>query len=311
MSFRVAIIGYGAVASVHAGQMARESGITLASVWGPNPEKAANFASQFGVAHVAASLADAIERADAAIVASPSALHFEQARDSLRRGVPALVELPPCDSEADWHALVQFAGQHHTTVQCAHTSRYLAPFILVRDAIRSGKLGAIQQIDYVRHHRLRERNWTDSALLHHAAHPVDLLIEWFGTPAPVACIATPNVECAQSASLLAELPGGAPAAISITYASRLPHVRMLIVGERLTVETDGFSYLRSDSEDLSFRGGGQDVYEGAIHDQDMEFIRACRGEKAGVGWEETLTLMKTMEAYAVLARGGRYAGNLI
>jgi 2-hydroxy-4-carboxymuconate semialdehyde hemiacetal dehydrogenase len=302
MAFRVAIIGYGAVASVHALQSARQSDIALASVWGPDRDKAGSFASKFGVAHIGASLVDAIERADAAIVASPSALHFEQARECLQHGVPTLVELPPCANHSECRALGQFAEQRQTLVRCAHTSRYLAPYVLIRDALRTGKIGPVQQIEYVRHHRRRERSWTDSALLHHAAHPVDLLIEWFRTPSPLACAAVPDVEHAQSVSLLAELPNRAPATISITYASHLLHSRVLIVGERHTIETDGFSYLRSDCEELSFCGGEQSTYEDAIRVQDMEFVRACHGGKAGTDWEETVKLVETMDRFRLLAR---------
>lgn len=307
MAFRVAIIGYGGVAAVHAAQLADARDIVLAAVWEPNRERAAGFAAKFPGAHVAACLGEAMDRADAAIVASPSDLHFEQARDCLGRAIPTLVELPPCASEAEWTRLVETANEHRTLVRCAHTSRYLRPYVLIREAVHAGKLGTIQQVTYVRHHRLRERNWTDSALLHHAAHPVDLLIEWFGAATPVACLAIPDVLHAESASLLAELAGGASASVSVTYSSRLPHVRMLVVGAAHTVETDGFSYLRSDSEELIFRGNEQAEYERAIQEQDLEFLRACRGEPAGIGWKETLTLMKTMERFVGLAGRARSA----
>jgi 2-hydroxy-4-carboxymuconate semialdehyde hemiacetal dehydrogenase len=300
MSIRVALIGGGGVGSIHAGQLAAEAGVELASVFSPHREMATQFASTYGIKQVSATLAGAISLADMAIVCSPSPLHFEQASECLKMGVHTLVEMPPCETLADAEELARLAEKHGVRLGCAHTSRYLVPYVRIAASIRKSELGPIQTVSYVRHHKLRERAWVDDALLHHAAHPIDLLIHWFGGILPRGCVALPQVRNAQSVSLLAKLQNGAPATVSVTYASHLPHVRMLIVGERHTIETDGFSYIRSDLANLQFDGQEQATYERAIHDQDVEFLRACRGERNGVKWQEAVELLKTVNRFQEL-----------
>jgi hypothetical protein len=76
---------------------------------------------------------------------------------------------------------------------------------------------------------------------------------------------------------------------------------MLVVGEHHTLETDGFTYLRSDLGGLQFTGDGQQVYEQAVGDQDREFLRACQGHGGFVPWEETLKMIRAMDRFQALA----------
>ena len=306
MKIRVAIIGYGAVAAIHAQGLCGEPGVKLASVFGPRREKAEQFASAHGIPHLGESVEQAVSLADVAIVASPTALHFAQARQCLCAGVHTLVEMPPCESAREAQELAELAQTQRVRLACAHTSRYLVPYARLAASLRAGELGAVQDVHYVRHHPLRERSWTDDALLHHAAHPIDLLLDWFGGIRPLACVTLPEVRHAQTVSLLAELANGAPAAISVTYASRLPHTRLHIVGAQHTLETDGFSYIRSDLARLDFRGDEQALYEKAIHDQDVDFLSSCRAARGGVAWEEAVRLIQTVNRFQVLA--GRALG---
>jgi len=294
---KVAMIGHGFVGSVHASQLASERWVELVAVFGTEREKTVEFASIYGIKNVSNSLKEAVSLAQAAIVCSPSPVHYQQAHDCLQLGVSTLVEMPPCETLKEAEALGDLARKHGVRVQCAHTNRYLVPYTRVADSIRSGELGAVQQVNFVRHHKLRERAWTDDALLHHSAHPIDLMIDWFGGITPVGCVALPQTRGAQTVSLLGRLPNGAPATISITFASRLPHVRMLIVGDRHTVETDGFSYVRSDLDHLTLSSPELQTYEKAIHDQDVEFLRSCQGEQTGVDWGEAAKLIETVNRF--------------
>lgn len=75
---------------------------------------------------------------------------------------------------------------------------------------------------------------------------------------------------------------------------------MPVVGEHHTVETDGFSYLQSDLPELQFTGDGQEIYEGAIRDQDTQFLSACQGKGSFVRWDETVRLLKIVEQFQAL-----------
>ena len=297
---KLAIIGYGAVASIHARKALAQPGVQITAVSGPRRDKAANFASTYGIANYTDRLSEALRHAEAAIICSPSSAHFDQACECLKAGIHTLVELPPCGGlkEAEW--LATLAAKHDVLVRCAHTSRYLSPFMRLRECLRAGDLGEVEQVSYVRHHVLRERSWTDSALLHHAAHPLDLFIDWFGSVKPLACVVSPDVVSSRNVSLLGRVAYGPTVSVSISYASRLPRKLMVVVGARHTVETDGFSYIRSDREELTFDGDEQSVYEKAIADQDGEFLRACHGELCGVSWEETMKLVELVDFFRAI-----------
>jgi 2-hydroxy-4-carboxymuconate semialdehyde hemiacetal dehydrogenase len=294
---RIAFIGHGAVSSVHARGLATHPEVTLAAVFGPDRTRAEAFAADHGVMHVGNTIEEAILLADLAIVCSPSPLHYRHAFECLNYGVNTLVEMPPCDSSTEAEDLETIARQKGVKLQCAHTSRYLTPYKRITECIRRQDLGIVQQVSYLRHFTPRKRNWHDDALLHHSAHPVDLLLYWFGDILPKSCVALPGKGNPESVSMLAELPNGAPASISVSYSSRLPHTRMFIVGEHHTVETDGFSYLHSDLDTLNLATPEVETYEDAICEQDLEFVSACRGGNQSIVWKETITLLKMLNIF--------------
>jgi 2-hydroxy-4-carboxymuconate semialdehyde hemiacetal dehydrogenase len=301
MKMRIAMIGCGAVGSIHAAHLASQADVELASVYSSEPESAASFAGRYGVRTIAAGIEEAIAAADAAIVCSPSALHFEQARECLRSGLHVLIELPPCGDVQEAEELGAIAQQQNVIVGCAHTSRYLAPYMRIRAALQSGLIGQIQEISYIRYPQLRPRSWIDNALAHHAAHVIDLVMQWCGELEPQACMALPDASSAQSVSILAALPGGKPLTAAISYGAQLPISRMVVVGSRHTIETDGFSYLRSDVEGLQFSGDERAVYEQAIAAQDTQFIDACRGKNPYIPWIETENLMDLIHRFQMLS----------
>jgi 2-hydroxy-4-carboxymuconate semialdehyde hemiacetal dehydrogenase len=301
MKTRVALIGCGAVSSIHAAHLSSRPDVELTSVYSRDPERARSFAGQFGVRAAASSLEEAVSDADAVIVCTPSSLHFEQARTCLRAGRHTLIEFPPCEQVREAEELGRIARDQNVLLGCAHTSRYLAPYERISASLRSGVLGEIQEISFVRYPQLRSRRWTDNALLHHAAHIVDLATHWCGKLEPLACVAFPDASSARSVSLVAALPAGRSLTVAVSYGAMLPISRMVVVGAKHTVETDGFSYLRSDLDAMQFAGNERDVYEGAIGAQDGHFLEACRGKQSYIAWAETEELMRTIQRFHVLA----------
>jgi 2-hydroxy-4-carboxymuconate semialdehyde hemiacetal dehydrogenase len=297
---RVAMIGCGAVGSIHAAQLASLHDVELAAIYTPDAESAAPIARRYGARLVASSVDEAISMADAALVCSPSPLHFQQAQICLRAGRHTLIELPPCGDVREAEELARIARQHGVLVGCAHTSRYLAPYVHIHAALQSGSLGEIKEIGYLRYPQLRPRLWADNALLHHAAHLIDLVMHWCERLEPLACAAFPHASSPQSVSLVANLPAGGPLTAAISYGAKLPVSRMVVVGAKHTVETDGFSYVRSDLEELQFDGDEREVYEQAIAAQDLHFLQACRGKSTYIPWTQTEDLMRVIRQFEEL-----------
>jgi 2-hydroxy-4-carboxymuconate semialdehyde hemiacetal dehydrogenase len=293
---RLAIIGCGAVAAVHAAGL-RGGGFRIAAVYDSVTEKAESFASAYCVERVAQDLASALDGADAVIVASPSALHYEHALCALERGLHVLVELPPCASAEQSEHLAQVAAQSDTVLQCAHTSRYLEPYRRAGDWIRETQLGEIRQVQYFRCVLPARRSWIDDALLHHAAHPLDLLLHWFGDLQPVGCAAFPRSAPHQDVSLLARLPNGAPASIAISYSAKSAYSRLSVIGDKHTVVTDGFSFIDSGNSAMTWRGDAAETYEQSVAEQDLAFLRCCETGDGGIPWMETTRMMRQLEAF--------------
>lgn len=300
MKMRVAMIGCGAVASVHATSLAIQPDVELAVVYSPEREQAAYFADRFGVPSIVPSLKEAIALADVAVICSPSASHFGQAKECLYAGCHVLSELPPCNGPIEAEELGAIARRQGVLLGCAHTSRYLEPYARIHAVLKAGRIGEIQEVSYIRYPQLRSRTWIDNALMHHAAHPIDLVLRWCGELRPIACSAFPDACSAQSVSILAALPSGRPFAATVSYDAKISISRMVIVGTTHTIETDGFSSLHSDLEDLHFTGDEREVYEQAILAQDKEFLGACRGKNSYISWGETEELMRTIHQFEVL-----------
>ena len=294
------MIGTGAVAAIHAAQLAVDPEAALMAVYSPDHAAASAFASQFGFCRVAPSLQDACTGTDVAIICSPPQHHFGQARACLQAGLHTLVELPACEAVLEAEDLGICAAQSGLRLGCAHTARYLSPYIQIRDCLRQGRLGAIQHVNYVRFPQLNPKAWIDHALDHHAAHIIDLILDWFGGVDPVAAALYPDEEMTRNASLLGRLPDGASVAVTVSYDSHLPVNSLLVIGSKHTLESDGFSFIRSD-DGVLHQSALQPTYENAIRDQDRAFLAACQGVGDYVDWQDTIRLMRAVDHFKSLA----------
>jgi 2-hydroxy-4-carboxymuconate semialdehyde hemiacetal dehydrogenase len=294
MKTRVAMIGCGAVGAIHAANLAKQPGVELTAVYSPDFESASSFASTHRILKIADSVKSASAEADVAIICSPSAVHFEQARECLNAGLHTLIELPACGSLQEAEELEAEAHRHGVLLGCAHTARYLQPYARIQSALDAGWIGDIQAISYIRCPHLWVRTWTDNALVHHAAHALDLAVRWCGGPELLACIAIPDKDSAQTTSIFARLPSGGPLSVTVSYNAQFPLSSMLVIGKKCTISTDGFSYLRSDLQELQFSGDERKVYEDAIGSQDMAFLGACRGKNSFIPWTDTMRLIRVV-----------------
>lgn len=299
---RIGIAGYGAVAAIHA-KGSHRWGADLRVIYGPKEEKARVFAAANRVPGFTTDFETALAGCDAVIVASPSDCHFGQARAVLRARRHCLVELPACFSASEARELLRAAADAKVTLQCAHTTRYLKPIMQLACWLAANELGDIRHVLSVRAIPPRTRSWVDHAVLHHAAHHVDLLLQWFGALQPVACMMLPGSDHPQDAVLAAYLENGAPVNLSVSYTCRLRETRITIVGSAHTVTTDGFSVIQSDNPVFGWRGDEQASYESAVETQDRAFVEACSGDKAGVPWEDTIRLAECLDRFLEL--GGK------
>jgi predicted dehydrogenase len=116
-----------------------------------------------GVARVAAIADPAVEDAlpgyddllaadlDGVVIATPSALHAEQALAALERGLPVFVQKPVGRTAAEVRAVVDAAERADVPRGVDLAYRHAAAFGTARDRVRSGELGEVIAADLVFH----------------------------------------------------------------------------------------------------------------------------------------------------------------
>jgi predicted dehydrogenase len=143
MTIAMAIVGGGLIGRQHLARVAAHARCRVTALVDPAPE-AAQQARRAGCAHHAS--LDALLQGplpDAAIVATPNALHVPQSVALLVRGVPVLVEKPLADSLAAGQQLLRTVRETGVPLLVGHHRRHSAAITAALDCIVSGTLGRI------------------------------------------------------------------------------------------------------------------------------------------------------------------------
>jgi predicted dehydrogenase len=143
MTIGIAIVGAGLIGREHLARVAAHARCRVVALVDPAPD-AALLAQRNGCTHHAS--LDALLQGplpDAAIVATPNALHAPQAEALLRRGVPVLVEKPLAHSVAAGEQLLRAVHDTGAALLVGHHRRHSAAIVAALDCIASGALGRI------------------------------------------------------------------------------------------------------------------------------------------------------------------------
>jgi predicted dehydrogenase len=140
---RLAIAGAGLIGRAHLERIQPLDDARLVALADPSPA-AADVAQRAGVPLFAdlAPLLDEV-RPDGVILATPNALHAEQALACIERGVPVLVEKPIADALADAQRLADAAERAGVPVLVGHHRRHSAILEAARTVVASGRLGRL------------------------------------------------------------------------------------------------------------------------------------------------------------------------
>jgi predicted dehydrogenase len=230
---RIGLIGCGRIAEHgHAPVIAASPGAVLAGVTDPVGERATALARSTEGARVFASAPELVGSGtiDAAIVASPAAVHVEHATVVARAGLPCLVEKPPAPDAEGARALGALDP---------------APWVAFNRRFRQGRLAAEVPAEGPLELELelcyRRRSWDphgggDDALLDLGPHLADLALWLGGAPARVTQAAATR----ERAELRIETARGVA---QVRCATDRPHLERAVVGrpggETVAAMTDG------------------------------------------------------------------------
>lgn len=144
MTIRAGVIGTGNIGTAHAISLAREvSGSSLTAVFDVDSARAKHVADDLG-ARAVSSAAEVIEAedVDAVVIASPDALHAEQALACLAAGKPAMLEKPlaPTMEEAQL-VLDAEVALGRRLLMLGFMRRFDPGYIALKSALTAGEIG--------------------------------------------------------------------------------------------------------------------------------------------------------------------------
>ncbi len=197
---RVALFGSGWIQDFHARGVSAHPGGELVAVANWREASARALAERHGIGRVTTdweALASDPE-VDAAIVATPNALHAPQAIALLRNGKHVMVEKPMATGVAEADAMIRASRDSGALLMVAHCWRFRDEVIAMRDRVAAGELGEVVKTrGYGVHTRWGPAGWfTDrqlgggGALLDMGVHAIDTARFLLGDPTPERVCAT-------------------------------------------------------------------------------------------------------------------------
>lgn len=140
---RIAVAGAGLIGRRHCELIKASPHCTLAAIIDPS-ESARSYAEQHGAPYFG-TLADALRYGgiDGVILATPNALHVEQALQCLHHRVPALIEKPVAHTIAEGEQLLTAATRSDVPMLVGHHRAYSQILETAHALIQEGRLGRI------------------------------------------------------------------------------------------------------------------------------------------------------------------------
>lgn len=148
---RIGIIGAGYVATHHIAALRRLDFVEIVGIVDTDSMAAHALANRFGIAVVAASLADLAPLSPQAIyVLTPPASHCPLALQALEMGCDVLVEKPMAESVAECTTMIERARELGRVLSVNHSDRLDPLVVKALDLVRNGACGDIVSVDILR-----------------------------------------------------------------------------------------------------------------------------------------------------------------
>lgn len=148
---RVGILGAGYISDPHLAALKRMPEVDAVAVCDLSRGRAESLATQYGVPKTYRDLNEMIaaERLDAVHVLTPPELHERLTAPFLQKGIDVLLEKPMCDTTESSKRLAALAEAEKRLLGVSHNFLFFKPYERLRDDVKSGRFGDIDQIDIV------------------------------------------------------------------------------------------------------------------------------------------------------------------
>ena len=145
-ALRLALIGCGQIARLHAQRMHADGRARWSVLFDPSPEAARGMQAEFAPeAHISPTINDLLSRQDidAVVICTPTHLHFEQVRACRERGWPVLCEKPLADTRERIEQLISETAAGGPLLAVAYQRRYQTAYRTLRREVQSGRWGRV------------------------------------------------------------------------------------------------------------------------------------------------------------------------
>jgi len=140
---RIAVAGAGVIGLRHIEEIAKSAGAKLASIVDPSPRAEAVARNEGVGRHRSLAEMLAADRPDGVVLATPNAMHVEQALECIDAGIPVLVEKPLAHTVAEGRRLVEAAERANAKLLVGHHRRHSPILHKAVEIVTSGVLGKL------------------------------------------------------------------------------------------------------------------------------------------------------------------------
>jgi 2-hydroxy-4-carboxymuconate semialdehyde hemiacetal dehydrogenase len=304
---KIVMVGQGAFGQKHLDGLKNIDGVEVASLAGGSPDSVRAVAEKYGIPHYTSDLAESLAQPgiDAAIIASPTQMHADQAVQCLEAGKHVEIEIPIADSLADAERILDAQRKSGKVAMAGHTRRFNPSHQWVHNKIKAGELNLqhlIVQTFFFRRKNInlegKPRSWTDHLLWHHACHTVDLFQYQTGeTASDVHAMQGPmhpELGIAMDMSIQMKVPGGAACTLALSFNNDGPQ------GTFFRYICDNGTYIARyddlfDGKENQIDVSGVAVSMNGIELQDREFVSAIQeGREPNSSVAQVLPAMETL-----------------
>lgn len=196
------------------------------------------------------------EGVDAAVVATPTALHVPVATDLAKRGIHLLVEKPLSDSLDGVEALLDVVRRNRVTAMMGYSFRFHEGYLKLRDLLAEAPIGRVYHVvyytgwylpdwhiqeDYRREYAAR-RDMGGGVAVTTLSHSFDIFHWLFGDIVEIigwkTKLSSLELDVEDSAFCLLRTSGHAVIACVADFLSRLPRHEMVLVGSEGHIHAD-------------------------------------------------------------------------
>jgi len=176
MPLRVAVIGCGRLGGFHAQKLAHMANVELVGVADPLAANRDRLAAELHTTPYASHQA-LLGCIDAAVIASPTALHHPLAVDLLEAGTHLLIEKPICTTVTEADELVELARRQQLVLQVGHVERFNPALAAATPHARNPKY-----IEAVRASNFTFRSMDVGVVLDLMIHDIDVVLSLVRSP---------------------------------------------------------------------------------------------------------------------------------